>query len=121
MINPAFKEMDDFEIRQVLNSFIIHNGQLVIGYRPDHNYSSYAPKIIEDMYPSIFLLYRNEAEKRGIMPSEIRTIKDGSWINMIEGVYAAYQRDDHIVINFGEDRDIRIDHIVDGVPQVLYL
>lgn len=44
MIEPKFDDMTNDELKQVLNSFIINLGNLTIGYRPDHNYSPYAPK-----------------------------------------------------------------------------
>lgn len=120
MIEPKFDDMTNDELKQVLNSFIINLGNLTIGYRPDHNYSPYALKIMEDMYPSIFIQFMNEAKRRNLTGTPLTDIKDGAWIYMIEGLYTMRRNEHKSCLSDGSKRIIPEVSFY-GEPTVLYL
>lgn len=86
-MNPKFSDITDQELRQVLNSFTIHHGELSKCYRPDHDYSDSAPVITKDMYPSIFQAYREEAKRRNIVATPIFALTSDIILKMVEGDY----------------------------------
>ena len=39
---------------------------------------------MEDMYPSIFIQFMNEAKRRNLIGTPLTNIKDGAWIYMVD-------------------------------------